>query len=304
MKFCCLVNTLSGNKKGVHIFQELSNSNSEFIEKIIPLTPSDFNKRLEEAENYKNIIVFGGDGTVSSVLKHFENKENRIGIYPLGTANDLARELGILKLTKRLSLLEILKCYQKSNNIYKLQLWNFQTKERTITFSNYLSFGFEAAVVNQFGSWRNKNKLLTRFGSFSNKLAYGLGILKHFHHRLPENLIIENEFGEIHLPNNLRGIIFSNIKSTAGVCNSNSIGNPADSKIELVMTSSVMSYLKIFSDSYLGTKLNKNVSSAERWNIDCGNQYLELQADGESLGNSNLNKASVVKAGTIDLIIP
>ena len=41
------------------------------------------------------IIVGGGDGTLSSVVPQFAHRDLLLGILPLGTANDLARTLGI-----------------------------------------------------------------------------------------------------------------------------------------------------------------------------------------------------------------
>ncbi|CFX04817.1 putative diacylglycerol kinase [Candidatus Filomicrobium marinum] len=40
-------------------------------------------------------VIAGGDGTVSKVLKHLPSRNAFIGIIPLGTANNIARSLGI-----------------------------------------------------------------------------------------------------------------------------------------------------------------------------------------------------------------
>ena len=54
MKFCCLINTYSGNKNGVRILEELEKDCLLNIEKIILLTPDNFDKGLEEAEQFEN----------------------------------------------------------------------------------------------------------------------------------------------------------------------------------------------------------------------------------------------------------
>ena len=61
------------------------------------LTASDISTRVANAiaEGHRLIVVGGGDGTLSSVLPHFVHREVVLGILPLGTANDLARTLGI-----------------------------------------------------------------------------------------------------------------------------------------------------------------------------------------------------------------
>ncbi|MGF1471272.1 MAG: lipid kinase [Rubrobacteraceae bacterium] len=47
------------------------------------------------AESYDLVILGGGDGSVSSVVDFFPNREAVLGLLPLGTANDFARTLGI-----------------------------------------------------------------------------------------------------------------------------------------------------------------------------------------------------------------
>ncbi|MGY3512186.1 diacylglycerol/lipid kinase family protein [Bradyrhizobium lupini] len=51
--------------------------------------------RDEIAKGQKLIIVGGGDGTVSSVARHFRDRGVVLGLLPLGTANSFARALGI-----------------------------------------------------------------------------------------------------------------------------------------------------------------------------------------------------------------
>ena len=47
------------------------------------------------AEGFDTVVAAGGDGTVSAVANGLIGSEARLGIIPLGTANVLARELGI-----------------------------------------------------------------------------------------------------------------------------------------------------------------------------------------------------------------
>ncbi|MBP9838455.1 MAG: hypothetical protein KBC84_07050 [Proteobacteria bacterium] len=304
MKLCCLINTSSGNKNGAKILKELSKINPQCIEKILTLTSSNFSDSLKLAEAHKKIIVFGGDGSVSSVLKHFQNKENKIGIYPLGTANDLARELGIYKLSKNLSVLELLQRYHQSESDLNLQLWNLEIADKIILFTNYLSFGFEAAVVNQFAKWRKEGKLLTRFGRISNKLAYALGIIKHFPHRLPKELCVELETQKIPLPDNLKGLIFSNIKSTAGICKTNTQGNPSDNMIEMICTGPIRSYFNLITTSFATSKSKDTCPSGTNWSISCKEEPIEIQIDGEHLGSFRINKALIYPAGTSRVLLP
>jgi diacylglycerol kinase family enzyme len=53
--------------------------------------------KLEEAlrKPADLVVVAGGDGTVARVLKRLPNREVPVGVVPLGTANNIARSLGI-----------------------------------------------------------------------------------------------------------------------------------------------------------------------------------------------------------------
>lgn len=43
----------------------------------------------------KRVVIAGGDGTITSVVRYFANTDKVVGILPLGTGNALARDLGL-----------------------------------------------------------------------------------------------------------------------------------------------------------------------------------------------------------------
>ena len=51
--------------------------------------------RAAEAQGYDTIVAVGGDGTVHHVVQHLIGTSLRLGILPLGTANNFARGLNI-----------------------------------------------------------------------------------------------------------------------------------------------------------------------------------------------------------------
>ena len=66
------------------------------LELSVPETGYDFNKAIAEApDDIDRVIVGGGDGTLNAVVDSLLAFDRPIGILPLGTANDLARTLGL-----------------------------------------------------------------------------------------------------------------------------------------------------------------------------------------------------------------
>lgn len=51
--------------------------------------------RAARASNYDRVLVAGGDGTISAVVRYFAKTDKVVGILPLGTGNALARDLGL-----------------------------------------------------------------------------------------------------------------------------------------------------------------------------------------------------------------
>ncbi|MDJ0555132.1 MAG: lipid kinase [Microcoleaceae cyanobacterium MO_207.B10] len=59
-------------------------------------SPQDFNHFIQEYKNQVNLIIIGGgDGTLNLAIDSLVETGLPLGILPLGTANDLARTLGI-----------------------------------------------------------------------------------------------------------------------------------------------------------------------------------------------------------------
>lgn len=53
---------------------------------------------MENIDHYKAFILVGGDGTVHEVLKYLYNRNDKLlGVYPAGSGNGFARELGFRK---------------------------------------------------------------------------------------------------------------------------------------------------------------------------------------------------------------
>jgi YegS/Rv2252/BmrU family lipid kinase len=93
-----LVNPKSRNGHSEELDQAtslLKNAGIE-VELCVTESPSDM---VSCIENYKRedgvIIVAGGDGTISAALESVHKTQQTLAILPMGTANDLARSLGV-----------------------------------------------------------------------------------------------------------------------------------------------------------------------------------------------------------------
>jgi NAD kinase len=76
----------------------------------------------EAVKEVELIVVAGGDGTISSVLKELKFEHPPIAILPLGTGNNLARELGMSTFWRDRDLQESF-MELPSLNTLELQLW-------------------------------------------------------------------------------------------------------------------------------------------------------------------------------------
>jgi diacylglycerol kinase (ATP) len=67
------------------------------VEVVTPADPTEMTRRARVAagEGYGVVIAAGGDGTVNAIAQGLRGTDTALGILALGSANDLARELGI-----------------------------------------------------------------------------------------------------------------------------------------------------------------------------------------------------------------
>src|SRR5690242_12033340 len=66
-------------------------------ELVTPRDTRDTTRRAHEAaaEGYAVVIAAGGDGTINAVAQALARTRTALGILPLGSTNDLAREYGV-----------------------------------------------------------------------------------------------------------------------------------------------------------------------------------------------------------------
>ena len=98
--------------------------------------------REAAAAGKKLVVAAGGDGTIAEVANGLIGTDSRLGIIPLGTANVMARELG-LSLTPRGVAAAL--AFGRTRQHW---LGQVHSPDRTWVFVQMLGVGFDAAVVH------------------------------------------------------------------------------------------------------------------------------------------------------------
>lgn len=220
MKTLFLVNTASGSQRGAALIKQIVSLNEDRSHGIeaIEIDWVNLDQQLRDLPHYTLIVLAGGDGTVSSLAPRLLDSCKKLAIYPLGTGNDLAIELGFSKLW--IIGLEHAVEMLLSRPIRHMSTWEVvdaKTEKPLFTFVNYASLGFSAEVVKSFTLQRH---LWQRLGRFGNRLGYLLIAIAHlFCSKLP-HLYLTDLHGEfnMHLPPEAgRCLIFLNISSVMGL---------------------------------------------------------------------------------------
>lgn len=157
MEVSCIVNPLSGGRKGERLIQALEGLNGQngTKVKILRLTWETPVEELEQAFSGPKVLLAGGDGTVSGMLKYALESKAEIGLLPLGTGNDLAKELGVFKLFSLERPEQIISFYESAASV-PFTVWELLPQDGSaIYFCNYVSFGFDAKIVADFSNWRD-----------------------------------------------------------------------------------------------------------------------------------------------------
>ena len=232
---CWLINTRSGRREGERLAQAL-----ESLVTVVPIDFTQLEQQLAFAGRFDRIIVAGGDGTFSAVLTSRFLPDRPVALVPLGTANDLARELGTFRAVRRGSWSELPEMIDQFHE-RPHACWDIQSGETTLSFCNYISLGFEGAVVSDFDRWRNQTTIHSRI---VNRLMYVWFGLRHWFLRL-RGIGVRVDRGASYFIRPTRGIIFTNIQSHMG-CGISAQGvNPSDDALECVIASSPLDYARM-----------------------------------------------------------
>ena len=168
----------------------------------------------ELIEQYKNekclFVACGGDGSVVSVAeKIYKNPLFYLSVLPYGTGNDFSRAIGLFKSSD--DLYKITKLLVGENIVtIEFDMWSIENK----IFLNYLSLGFDAAIVDRFQRLRGYLPALFK-RPIVNRVLYLISSVFHLFYSIPSGTMIKYRDQEINL-SGIKTLIVGNINSYAG----------------------------------------------------------------------------------------
>lgn len=161
-KIIYLVNPKSGTQKKDDLMELIQSATSEqnITFEIVP-TPKDGKyldiKNKIQTENFTDVVICGGDGTVNNAISNLADVDVNFGIIPMGSGNGLALSAG-LSVTAKKALDTIFKGHASYTDAF---LVNDQ-------FGCMLcGLGFDATVAHQFA--RSSRRGLTTYATLTTK---------------------------------------------------------------------------------------------------------------------------------------
>jgi len=184
-----IINPKSGKKKfrqqRKYLFQKLKHLDIPFDYRVTRFAghASKIARYFVERQ-YKNILILGGDGTVSEVINGIFDAEKvstpelKIALIPRGTGNDWGRFWGLTSNYKK-SIEVFLKGKTQTIDIGRVE-YDMEGRKEAHYFINSLGLGLDAAVVNL------THRLKEIFGShsFLYTVSLLLAVFGYRHHRV------------------------------------------------------------------------------------------------------------------------
>ena len=199
--------------------------------------------------NYEILVVAGGDGTISQIVKVIAGleKKPKLGIIPIGTGNDLANSVGILHIYKSQGLGALLKMILRCN-VAKMDILGLGNK---FIFTNYLGIGSDAKISCDFNRLRLKPVFRKICRCISNRAFYGLLVLKNIFYRISFDIKINYQSGPlkteaITLNKGVREILITNTTIYAGGVELSSKCRMDDGKFEVTVIRGMWEWIHLF----------------------------------------------------------
>ncbi|MCR4316471.1 MAG: YegS/Rv2252/BmrU family lipid kinase [Planctomycetes bacterium] len=224
-KILIIANPTAGSGKGESRARKLHSEISSLggdVELFLTSKQNDAREKAAlEKERFDAIVVVGGDGTIREVVTALLGSETPMGVFPVGTANMMAREFH-LPFRESKAARVIMDGFQIKVDI---------GRANGEIFSLVSGVGFDGSVVHEISRLRGK-------GTLPGMHAYVLPVLKAFLkgdiHCL--NVWIDGRF----VAEKANLVIVTNAKNYAGLFEIGSFANPSDGFFDIcVFTESI-----------------------------------------------------------------
>lgn len=290
MKTAFIINPAAGRGRTERIWSKLRTDLPPGInagEPYLTSGPGDAEKlaaRLSQG-GYRQIFVFGGDGTVNEVLNGLQLNGTALGIVPTGTGNDLCRTLGIAKNPE-----EALR--QLARGKIKMVDMGLINGRR---FLNAVGTGFDAEVV------RVTNEQFRRLRGMPAYLASLVKVLATYRSRE-----ITVETGDAKFTGKLLLAAVGNGRYIGGGLRMFPHARVDDGVFQVVLvgdvakTQFIMSFPKIFSGTHLSHPRVSSFTASKL--VIKGDHTLAVQVDGEIILHPPLEIELVPKA--LPVLVP
>lgn len=119
----------------------------ECVMRLLTSNPQEDKARLEDAESFDIVVISGGDGTVASALYYLRGREVSTCIFPSGTANLLAANIGNANEPAALAAA----CRNGSvahTDLGQISWQDDQGNDRTSGFGLMCGVGFDAKIMH------------------------------------------------------------------------------------------------------------------------------------------------------------
>lgn len=296
-RWAFLVNPVSGNGCGLAIKEQIAGTLREMglaDDRWICEVTRPGAQLVEQvkalSESFDRVVVAGGDGTIGLAIQgiaHGNASGCALGVVPIGTGNDLARELRLLSSFRRGGLRSLLEAFFLDRTA-PLDLWSVNDKA---TMVNYLSLGLDGKSTETFARRRPLGGSHTLV---ANKLRFGLSGILSLGHRLPDDFRLRIHKGESFLDVPLGGkrtVAILNISHYAAGLMRIAGTRPDDNQITAVCIGSMATYGGLLARRFF-TRGRVGAGMLPTWKgdrIECfWSGDVGLQIDGE--GRNDLRK--------------
>lgn len=270
------VNPFSGNKRGMRVADLIAKKlRSHFhISIYVSNAPGDAAKAIKERiDTLDAVFVVGGDGTVNEVLQVIVGTEIALGLFPVGSGNATAYELG--NITMQLAIRKIL-----SDNVKTYDCGKINDRY----FMNIVGTGFDTVVAYDFAQKESRGLP-----------GYVHLILKHYFNYSPLQIKIND--GKNTWRRKVFMVNIANMRQLGNFAFTAPMAKPNDGILDLCI---VKPFPKAFTSDLLFRLFSRNLDKSRYYehtpvtSVTIKGDFTHANIDGESIKVDGVMDISVV----------